>query len=163
MIRKHDWAKELRNEPTPRREGHIEGTDDLEGTNDTKGATIAHHMSDQESTSTHKAPVLPDGERPGLFNNKAFEEDFETIVDFLVSGEADSGGEDEVWAILSHRVRLLSMHMFVRTYRNCQRECRTAALWSEFLEQHASRITEEVARRCVAPAVVPAVASATTG
>jgi len=112
MIRRHDWVKELKDELTPHREGHIEGTGDLEGTNDTEGVTVAHHMSDQEGTSTHKAPVLPDEEHPGLSNNKAFEEDFETIVDFLVSGEADSGGEDEVWAILSHRVRLSSMHMF---------------------------------------------------
>ncbi|KAH9065974.1 hypothetical protein EDB87DRAFT_1574377 [Lactarius vividus] len=56
--------------------------------------------------------------------------DFEALVDFLTSADAEGGGEDEIFE------RLREKHV-----------CESAPSWSEFLEQHAAAVTEEVERR----------------
>ncbi|KAH9044728.1 hypothetical protein EDB85DRAFT_483712 [Lactarius pseudohatsudake] len=56
--------------------------------------------------------------------------DFEALVDFLTSADAEGGGEDEIFE------RLREKHV-----------CVSAPSWSEFLEQHAAAVTEEVERR----------------
>ncbi|KAI0068264.1 hypothetical protein BV25DRAFT_1911267 [Artomyces pyxidatus] len=71
----------------------------------------------------------------------AVQADFEAIVEFLVSGDADEGGEEDVWPLLERR-----------------RACQTAPSWSAFLDRHVEIITKEVALRCSLQQDVPALA-----
>jgi len=63
----------------------------------------------------------------------AYARDFEALVEFLTSAEAEGGEEDEIFE------RLREKHV-----------CVSAPSWSEFLEQHAAVVTEEVERRYAA-------------
>ncbi|KAI0257376.1 hypothetical protein BJV78DRAFT_1277914 [Lactifluus subvellereus] len=61
----------------------------------------------------------------------AYARDFEALVEFLASADADGGGEDEIFERLAAKVNA----------------CMTAPSWPDFLEQHAAAVAEEVERR----------------
>jgi len=63
----------------------------------------------------------------------AYARDFEALVEFLTSADAEGGGEDEIFE------RLRAKHV-----------CVSAPSWSDFLEHHAAAVTEEVERRYAA-------------
>jgi len=60
----------------------------------------------------------------------AYARDFEALVGFLTSADADCGREDEIFDRLT-----------------AKSTCLTAPSWSVFLELHAEAVTEEVERR----------------
>jgi hypothetical protein len=80
----------------------------------------------------------------------AYARDFEALVGFLTSADADCGREDEIFDRLAAKVIYLLefsliKHLTVRLH--LQSICLTAPSWSIFLELHAEAVTEEVERR----------------
>jgi hypothetical protein len=77
----------------------------------------------------------------------AYARDFEALVGFLTSTEADCGEEDEIFDRLTAKVIHIEFSLIKRLMIRPQSTCLTAPSWSVFLEQHAEVVTEEVERR----------------
>jgi hypothetical protein len=77
--------------------------------------------------------------------------DFEALVEFLTSADAEGGGEDEIFERLRAKVVHSSIFYQVAQLTSLlQHVCASAPNWSEFLEHHAIAVTEEVERRYAA-------------
>jgi hypothetical protein len=103
---------------------------------------------------TEGEPVHNDEQEPSLEGGKedtdgrdTYARDFEALVGFLTSADADCGEEDEIFDRLTAKVILLEFSLIRRLMIRPQCTCLTAPSWSVFLEQHAEAVTEEVERR----------------
>jgi len=86
--------------------------------------TEGERMHDAEQKSS------PEGGNEDTDGRDAYARDFEALVGFLTSADADCGEEDEIFDRLT-----------------AKSTCLTTPSWSVFLEQHAEAVTEEVERR----------------
>jgi len=89
---------------------------------------------------TEGEPMHNDEQGPSLgggnedtHEHDAYARDFEALVGFLTSEDADCGREDEIFDRLT-----------------AKSPCMTAPSWAIFLDQHAEAVTEEVERRYTA-------------
>jgi len=82
-------------------------------------------MYDDEHQQSWPEDANKDGNEPD-----AYTQDFEALVEFLASADADGGDEAEIFERLA-----------------AKNSCITAPSWPDFLEQHATTVAEEVERR----------------
>ncbi|KAI9462383.1 hypothetical protein BJY52DRAFT_1354618 [Lactarius psammicola] len=92
------------------------------------GASLIPAEADAMHEDEPQALVKEENKDENL--SDAYARDFEALVDFLTSADAEGGEEDEIFE------RLREKHV-----------CVSAPSWSEFLEHHAAAVTEEVERR----------------
>ncbi|TFY72869.1 hypothetical protein EVG20_g124 [Dentipellis fragilis] len=105
-----------------------ENEDDAEAEAQSEDAAPPPYTPSVEETSTAGVTTATTTATP--VDPSQLQEDFETIVNFLVSGDVDNDPEDEIWARLSE-----------------MRVCQSAPSWDQFLDGHIEEITAEVERR----------------
>ena len=106
---------------------------------------------------TEGEPVRDDEQEPSFEGENedtherddAYARDFEAIVEFLTSADADFGGQDEaeIFRRLTAKVIFLRICVMKHLIIRSQSTCITAPSWSDFLDRHAKAVEQESERR----------------